>query len=74
MDSLCTKNRIRLLNKLMTDESSGEIDDAKYESLLTDKYDDFIEICELVENEADSIEDIKCHMEDGELKFEIIRK
>lgn len=73
MDSLCATNRINLLNKLMTDESSGEIDDVKYESLLTDKYDEFIGICELVEKESDLISDVKCYIDNGEVKFSIIR-
>ena len=74
MDSLISTNRIQLLNKLMTDESTGEIDEIKYETILTEKYDEFIEICELVEKDVDSIEDVKCYIEDGELKFSIIHK
>lgn len=74
MDSLITSNRIRLLNKLMTDESTGEIDEIKYETILTEKYDEFINLCELVEREADSIDDVKCYIEGDEVKFSVIYK
>lgn len=74
MDSLISTNRIKLLNKLMTDESTGEVDEFKYETILTEKYDEFIEICELVEKEPNSIEDVKCYIKDGELKFSVIHK
>ena len=74
MDSLIKTNRICLLNKLMVDETTGEIDDFKYESILTNKFDEFIEVCEIVESDPNSVKDVKCYVEDGELKFSIIHK
>lgn len=67
-------DRIVIFRDLTYDEMKQEIDDNKFEDILSDRYEDFVHVCEIIEEKKSQIESVTCVFEDGQVKFDIKEK
>lgn len=68
-------SRIDIFRDIAVDEVSNMIDMELLSTIAADEYHKFIDFCNLVESQKDTIESVSCSMnEDGSLEFSIKSK
>lgn len=67
-------SRIDIFCHLAVDELTNNINMTIFSGIAGEYYDKYIEFCNQIEDERDSIDNISCAIEDGELVFDIIYK
>ena len=71
MEDFSKTDRISLFNNLTYDEVKKQIDERKFEGILLDKYNEFVEACNEIEEHADELKSVSCVLKDGEVSFEL---
>lgn len=67
-------SRITIFKNLTTDEVTNSVNEQIFSGLLTEYYNEFIEKCDYIRDNVDTISFVSCYIDMGVLKFDIIKK
>ncbi len=64
-------SRIDLFRHVAVDKVTNKVDSQILSMIADDQYDEFVNFCEQVTEEKNSIQDVSCAIVDGKLEFAI---